>query len=163
MANLGREFNRDQLPQGTSSYDPIPAGWYPARIVEADPTDTKSGSGSYLKMQWEIMGQNHANRRVFGNLTLRNENEKAEQIGMEQMRALMDALGIPVLKQSEQLIGKSCEIKVSIRAAQGQYEASNDVKGFRAAGGNKLPAPGPSAMSSSGAAPAAASKKPWEK
>src|SRR5690606_18913927 len=102
------------------------------------------------------------NRRVFGNLTLRNENEKAEQIGMEQMRALMDALGIPVLKQSEQLIGKSCEIKVSIRPAQGQYEASNDVKGFRSAGGNKLPAPGPSAMSSSGA-PAAAAKKPWEK
>lgn len=160
MSDLGISFNRNELPE-QDSFEPIPAAWYPARIVEAEPKDSKSGNGQYINVQWEIMGAKFSGRKVFGRITTRNVNEVAEEIGRKQIRELMEATGLAVLNKTEQLIGKTCEIKVSVSPATAQYEASNDIKRYRAAGG-ALPTAS-SAPSAAAATPAATAKKPWER
>ncbi len=159
MSDLGISFNRNELPE-QDSFEPIPAAWYPARIVEAEAKDSKSGNGQYINVQWEIMGAKFAGRKVFGRITTRNVNEVAEEIGRKQIRELMEATGLVTLSKTEQLSGKTCEIKVSVNPATDKYEASNDVKRYRAAGGSSLPAAQPASQT---AAPAATAKKPWER
>lgn len=157
MSDLGIEFSVATLPKSTNSYDPIPAGWYQARIIDAEAKATKDGGGQYLKMRWEVLGPTHASRQIFGNVTLRNHSEVAEKIGQEQLSAMMTAVGLATLSRTEQLIGKSCEVKVTIRPERDQYEASNEIRGFRGAKG-AMPVVAPL-----GSAPVATAKKPWEK
>lgn len=151
------EINLADLPQ-SQSYELLPAGWYTASIKEAELKATKDGRGQYLKLQYEVVGPTHAGRKVFGNLNIRNQSQKAEEIGRQQLGELMRSIGVAKLTDSDQLIGASCQIKVAIREAQGAYDAQNEVKGFKALNGS---APAPVA-----AAPAPAPAKsapPWAK
>lgn len=163
MANLGQTFITDEMPKGTG-YDPLPAGWYTATIAKAELVETQSKTGQYIKVRYDIVGPSHAGRVVFGNLNIRNENPKAEEIGRQQMGDVMRAIGLAKLSDTDQLVGGSLDIKLSIRAAIEQYEAQNEVKGFRAASGASGSIP--KASASSVKAPAAAGGKappPWAK
>jgi hypothetical protein len=69
---------------------------------------------------------------IYGNLNISNPSAKAEQIGRQQLGQLMMAIGLERISDTDQLIGGTCEIKLEIRPADGQYKASNDVKGWNA-------------------------------
>jgi hypothetical protein len=166
MASLGQKFIADEMPKG-AGYDPLPAGWYTATITKADLVETQSRTGKYIKVRYDIVGPSHAGRVVFGNLNMSNENPKAEEIGRQQIGEICRAIGIAVLSDTDQLVGGNLDIKLSIRAATEQYEAQNEVKGFRAVGGSSGASGGiPKAAASSSKAPAAAGGKappPWAK
>jgi len=151
MAFLGESFNTDDLPTSDRSFDPLPEGWYQATITGAELANTKTGTGQYIKIKYSITGPTHAGRVVFGNLNIRNQNPQAESIGRQQLGELMRAIGLPRVEDTDQLIGGSLSIKLTVKAADGQYEASNEVKGFKAASGS----PAPQAFGQSQAAPAA--------
>jgi len=150
-------INVAELPQSDSNYDPIPAGWYPAVIKEAELKDTKTGTGQLIKVRYDVVGENHAGRVVFGNLNIRNANPKAEEIGRQQLGELLRAIGLATATDTDQLVGGSLSIKVAIREASGGYEAQNEVKGFKALSG-AVPAPSKSVAPK----PASSSKAPWE-
>jgi hypothetical protein len=80
------------------------------------------------------------------------------------MGELMRSIGLPVLQDTDQLVGGRLSIKVSIRKSE-QYGDSNDVKGFKALAGGAAPsAPAPQAAAPQPAAapaPAAGSAPPW--
>ena len=84
----------DPLPQNTGSFEPLPAGWYTANITGAELRTTKSGSGQYIAVRYDITGPTHQGRIVFGNLNIRNQNPKAEEIGRQQLGDLMRAIGL---------------------------------------------------------------------
>lgn len=134
MAFLNEEFDIAELPQGKGNFDPLPAGWYNATISQADLTTTKAGNGQYIKIRYDITGPTHQGRVVFGNLNIKNPNVTAEEIGRQQLGDLMRAIGLARVKNTDQLIGGNLQIKLSIRADEG-YEPSNDVKGYKTAGG----------------------------
>ena len=164
MASLNETFNSDDLPQGTNSYELLPDGWYTAKISKADIAATKDGSGQYIKMRYDITGPTHQGRVVFGNLNIRNKSQKAEEIGRQQLGEVMRAIGVKSLQDTDQLIGGSLSIKVATKPADGQYEAGNEIKGFKALGGGAPSAP---PFQAKPAAPAAAPKTsggaPWLK
>lgn len=145
----------------SKSFAPIPAGVYPAQIVESEMRPLKSGNGDALALQFEILGQSHAGRRIFANLNIRHNNKDAERISQEQLSAICHAVGVTQVRDSSQLHNKPLNIRVKIRKQDG-YEDRNEVSGFE-------PAPGGQTFS----APAAASqqadsqqetpRKPWEK
>lgn len=164
MAKLGETFITDDMPKG-NSYDVVPAGWYTAHITKADLTDTKTGGGQYIKIRYDITGPTHEGRVVFGNLNIRNANPKAEEIGRQQMGDVMRALGLAKLNDTDQLIGGDLEIKLSIRPADGQYEAQNEVKGFRAiSGSTPMPKAAGAASKPAGEKPAGGkAPPPWAK
>ena len=62
---------------------------------------------------------------------------------------------------SEELHDKPLMIKVKVRPAQGEYDASNDIAGYKGVEGNDTPlTPTPKATPATPSAPA---KKPWQK
>ncbi len=133
---LNEEFNVETLPPGTKNFDPLPPGWYNSSIIEAELKSTKDGSGEYIKVKYTITGPTHEGRIVFGNLNTRNASLKAEEIGRAQLGDIMRAIGVPRLSDTDQLIGGSLQIKISIRPADGQYAEQNEIKAYRANDGS---------------------------
>ena len=131
-------INREELPQA-DSFDLIPEGWYVAKAKSVELKATKDGSGQYLAICWTLEN----NRTVFGNINLKNRNDVAEKIGLQQLSQLMGAVGIAKLKDSDQLVGARCSIKVGIGKKQEGYEQRNEVKAFKAIEGSEAPIPFP--------------------
>ena len=154
MALLDETYNRSELPASENNFEALPAGWYTARITEAEIKATKAGTGRYIKIRYDILGPIHQGRAVFGNLNVRNTNPQAEKIGRQQLNELMMSVGLETLSDTDQLIGALLQIKLKVRESQ-EYGNSNDVSGFKSAGHAEAPAPKASAP--------AAGSPPWAK
>jgi len=98
---------------------------------------------------------------VFSNINIRNQNSQAEEIGRQNLGDIMRAIGLARVTNTDQLIGGTLSIKVTIKPSDGQYGASNEVKGYKAIEGSKPVAsfvsPPPKDSEQSKAAP------PWQK
>lgn len=163
---LNETFDIGSLPEGsTGDFTPLPDGWYSAFIAKAELCTTKAGTGQYIKLRYDITGPTHQGRVVFGNLNIRNPNPKAEEIGRQQLGDIMRAIGLAKVQDTDQLVGGALSIKLVTKPAEGQYEASNDVKGFKAVEGGSMPKPAAAspASASASAAPASAATPPWGK
>jgi hypothetical protein len=162
MAFLGQTFNADELPQGNGNYDPLPPGWYTATITAAELKPTKDGSGQYIKVRYDITGPTHQGRVVFDNLNIKNASAKAEEIGRQQLGEIMRAIGLARVTDTDQLIGGVLQIKLGVRDATEQYDAQNEVKGFKAITGSVPTLAAPAASAPAASAPAKAAP-PWAK
>lgn len=174
-----------------SSFDLVPAGWYQMFISKAELRPTKSG-GSMISVTYDITGPSHQGRKIFGNFNWENANPVAQEIGRKQFAQQVRALGLPGIKQLEDLINLPFDGKVGIQKSKDpQYEDGNRVTAFVAAGSKsggdvvqaapqqlpvaaprrpaapKHPAPQaptarPQRHAPAKAAPAARGKMPWE-
>ena len=160
MSFLDEAFDLDDLPESENSYDPIPEGWYEAVINKAELKKTKDGTGTYINVRYDIVGPTHQGRVVFSIITVKNKSAIAQNIGLQNLKQLMRAIGIKRVDDTDQLIGGRLSIKVVVRTQEG-YEPSNDVRGYKAIEGAVMP----TAASTPAAAPATGDKKspPWAK
>ena len=161
MSNLpAYNFNAEEV-EPSSSFDPIPAGWYTAIISNSEMKATRDGYGEYLSLTLQIIEGQHENRLVFARLNLKNANDKAVDIARKDLAAICRAVGVMSPQASEELHDKPLMIKVKVRAAQGEYDASNDVAGYKAVeGGTASPVQQKQAAP---VAPSTPAKKPWQK
>lgn len=159
MAFLDQEFDATTVEVSSGNYDPLPAGWYTAKINDADLRTTKAGNGQYIAVRYDITGPTHQGRVVWGNLNIKNPNPKAEEIGRQQLAELMNAIGLKKVSDTDQLIGGELSIKLAVRKSE-QYGDSNDVRGYKSMTGSVPPAP--SAPADPQPAPVQM-KAPWQK
>lgn len=157
--------DRDDAATG---YTPIPTGWYPAMVKAAEVKQTKAGTGSYLEVELEILGDRFAGRRIWARITLSNPSSKATDIGLRQLATLGQACGYASISDSKELLGKTIEMRVKVTPPRDGYDAGNDVAAYRklGSGGQQAPArpASPTTSQPAPAAPAApAAKRPWEK
>lgn len=155
MARLDKVYTEAELPKSDRDFAPVPDGWYDVTITEADVKKTNAGTGTYIKLRYDITGPNHAGRVVFGNINNSNPNPEAERIGNEQLGELMRAIGLTRLEDTDQLIGKRLTVKLVTRKSE-QYGDKNEVKGYRSNGSS-------STSSAQAGSPPATSKPPWAK
>jgi hypothetical protein len=120
-------FNVNELPDG-QDFSPVPAGDYNATIDEVTVHTTKAGDGQYFKLKLKLDN----NRVIFGNLNIRNPSATAEAIGLGQLKTILQALKMQTLTDTDQLIGGRVNVTVAIKPASGEYQASNEVKSYRA-------------------------------
>ena len=157
MANLGETFDVSNLPQGNGgNFDPLPPGWYSATMAGAELKATKSGTGQYISVRYDIIGPTHQGRVVFGNLNIRNQSPKAEEIGRQQLGDICRAIGLAKVSDTDQLIGHSLMIKLSVEKSD-QYGDKNEVKAFKAIADGAPPKAAAAAPAAAKAAP------PWVK
>ena len=162
MANLGETFEVSALPQGnTGNFDPLPPGWYSATMSAAEIKNTKTGTGQYIALRYDITGPTHQGRVVFGNLNIRNQSPKAEEIGRQQLGDICRAIGLARVGDTDQLIGNSLMIKLDIEKSE-QYGDKNQVKGFKPIAGGAPSVPVRSSVQNPAAAPTKAAP-PWAK
>ena len=128
MAQLN--FDATNVPQA-DSVDAIPAGWYNAAIDQSEMKPTKDGLGAYLETRFNILDGQYANRKVFTRLNLRNANPVAQEIAYKQLSSICHSVGVIQVADSQQLHGHPLKIKVKVRAATGDYEASNEISAFK--------------------------------
>lgn len=131
MAQLKTAFNPQAVEDVPSSFDPIPAGWYPAQITASDNMPTKAGTGHYIKLEYTLMGDNHAGRKVFTNLNYDNPNPKAVEIANAQLKKICGICGVGSLTDTQQLHGVPMNIKLKVTPATADYDAGNDIQDFK--------------------------------
>ena len=151
MAQLN--FDASTVAPNPGTTDAIPAGWYNVQIDQSEMKPTKDGSGAYLELRLAVLDGQYVGRKVFARLNLRNNNATAVEIAYKDLSAICHAVGVMQVQDSSQLHGRPMKIKVSVRAATGEYEASNEVKAYKNINEN---VGGPAA-----GAPAAGSATPW--
>jgi len=151
MAKLS--FNVTEVPQQTSGNEPKPAGTYVMQVVNSDMRTTKSGTGQYLWLEFEIL-DGPAKGRYWDRLNIINDNAKAVEIANRQLSAICHALGFVTLDDSEKLHYKPLRVQLKVKEGK-DGSLQNEAK--------YLPLEG-SATSAPAAAPApAAPAKPWER
>lgn len=154
-------FNAADVPP-SQALDPMPPAWYNAKItaMELKPTkDHAVSGGEYWKTEFTIIDGKYANRKVWTNFNVKNANPEAVRIAYEQISAVCHAVGRMQITQTEELMGLPLQIKVSLRAATAEFDAQNEVKGYKACegGAGATAAPG-SPTAAPKAAPAAVAK-----
>lgn len=130
--------------QSSSSTDlgPIPAGTYRTTIFEAKAEEVRSGK-NVGKPRWNVQfrvteGQ-YENRRLFSYIPLYVAGD------FWKTQAFFEALGYDVkgefsVPEIADILGKSIDTKVTIREAEGEYAADNNVAGFVATSSSKTKA-----------------------
>ncbi len=129
MANIGQFIDTEDYEDYASGGDfsPLPAGIYEAIITDSVMMETKKGDGQYLKLTYEIVGDDYKGRLVWDNLNLVNPSEKAVAIGKRKLIQLSQDLGLSVVpRESSQLHDKVLRIKVDIEEREG-YDPQNRV------------------------------------
>ena len=114
----------------------IPAGTYTVCITASEAKPTKAGDGSYLELEFTVMEGDYKDRKVFTNLNIGNKNPTAVEIAYRALSSICHAVGVIQVADSSQLHNKPFLLKVGVRpAGQGadgrQYEASNEIKGYK--------------------------------
>lgn len=162
MAQLN--FDASQVAPDAGVAEAIPAGWYNVMVDESEMKPTKDGNGAFLAMRFTVLDGQFVNRKVFTRLNLRNANPVAQEIAYKQLSAICHAVGVMQVADSTQLHGRPLKIKVKVRAASGDYEASNEISAYKNIN-EQVEGPTAQAPAAGGApwgnAPAAAPAAPW--
>lgn len=111
--------------------EPLPADWYAVQIVGSEGKPTKDKTGGYLELTLEVVFGPFKGRKVFDRLNLENRNAQTVEIAKGTLSAICHAVGVIQMTNTEQLHGKPLLAKVALKAASGEYSASNDVKGYK--------------------------------
>ncbi len=168
MAFLGETIKADELPTSDRSYDLIPEGWYAATISKAELGQTKAGTGTKIDLRYDITGPTHEGRVIFSSVNIRNQSQKAEEIGRQQLGEIMRAIGLAKVEDTDQLIGGTLQIKVKIRKASESDKANgygddrNEIGGWKSASG-AAPIPVRTASAPAATSAPAGAKPPWAK
>jgi hypothetical protein len=128
----------DNLPSGnTNSYEPLPKGKYETTIYDVQLDTVKSGDNAgkpRWKVQLRVSDGQFENRRLFTLIPLYVAGD------FWKTQAFFEALGFDVkagqftVPEPQALLGKAIAARVTIREAQGDYPADNNVSGYDKAG-----------------------------
>lgn len=110
--------------------DPIPAGKYIAVITDSEMKPTKSGSGNYLQLTFQIVEGEYANRLLWVRLNLDNPNATAVEIARRELSAICRSVGVLVPTDSVDLHNLPCCIHVRVKKRSDTGELQNEIKGY---------------------------------
>lgn len=158
MAHI--EFDANEYePMG--SFDPLPVGEYLVVISDSDIKPTSKGTGKYLQLVYDVIDGEYQGRKLFDRLNIINESETAQKIGKSQLSAICRAVGVMSPKDTAELHDKPFIVKIAIKPATEQYQASNAIKGYKSKDGE--PITEKKQESTSATTNPSSKKKPWEK
>ena len=137
--NGGVPFDTHSLPP-TEDFAPLPAGWYTGFVEAEKLKETKAKTGWYLNLTVNVMQpEEFAGRKIFHNITLVNQNEKAVEIGKRELCGLGQAIGLLAVPDSSEILNKMLDFKLKVTAAKDGYDAGNEIRAFRACEGQTTP------------------------
>lgn len=126
LATLGEDFTQYERTVGEGKSEPMPVGFYSGVITRAEMKDTKSRSGKYLEVEFDITSpQEYTNRKFWDKFNIINSNQTAVKIAKEQLGDLLKALGFTYSPQTEELEGREVCMYLVIEPAKGDFAASN--------------------------------------
>lgn len=127
MANLNG-FNASTI-EPSENFEPIPAGKYLAVITASETKSTKSGTGSYLELTFQIIDGAYKSRLLWARLNLNNPNELTVKIARSELSAICRAVGVMEPKDSSELHNLPLLITVK-QKTDDNGEVRNEIKGY---------------------------------
>ena len=129
-------FDSSQVAPSTGTADALPAGWYNVMMDESDVKPTSKSTPDnpqfMLACRFNILDGQYQGRKLFTRLNIRNSNPQAVEIAYKDLSAICHAVGmIGLVQDSTMLHGKPLKVKVKLRAATGEYEASNEISAYK--------------------------------
>lgn len=136
MSNLTINIPESALQQTQTSYEPLPKGKYNVNIFDVQADTVKSGENAgkpRWKVQLKVADGDYENRRIFTLIPLYVAGD------FWKTQSFFEALGydlksgkfeVPAIND---LLGKSVVARVTVREAQGEYPADNNISGFEVA------------------------------
>lgn len=116
-------------------FEPIPAGKYEAVITDSEMRDAKSGNGSYLWLEFQIIEEGEfKNRLLWARLNIRHASEKTRQIALGELSAICRACGVLTPKDSSELHDIPLVITVKCRKRDDTGEITNEIRGYAPTG-----------------------------
>ena len=107
-------FDPAQVEDMGDGFKVIPPNTYPVVIVESDVKDTSTG-GKMLVLKYQIIEGQYTGEYLTDRLNIQNKSEKAQAIGLSQLKHICDAISHKgLLKDSSVLHGKPFSVKVII-------------------------------------------------
>lgn len=76
-----------------SSFELIPEGQYLVKVEDAEVKDTKSGTGQYINVKFKVCGGKHDGKVLFHMFNIKNDNAKAVEIGLGQLKMFFKCAG----------------------------------------------------------------------
>ena len=149
MATLSG-FNAAEVEPATGTA-PLPAGDYPAIIVESEMKDTSAGTGRYLSLTFQVLDGQYKNRKLFSNLNLENPSAEAVKIARSELSAICRAVNVLAPKDSVELHNLPLVLSLGLQKRKDTGDMTNRIKAYKPRG----------AASTPGSAPGAPA--PWQK
>ena len=139
-----------------SGFTPIPEGDYEVVIVKSTNKPTKTGNGSYLELQCQVVSGEHAKRVLWARLNLKNPSSAAVEMAKRELSSICHATGVLRPKCKEEL--HNIPMIVHVVQVEGRNGIQNEIKGWKAKeGAAQSAAPAPSTP----AQPTSAGGRPW--
>ena len=127
MASLNFDANE---VEPSSPLDPIPDGNYLAVVTASEVKPTKSGTGSYLQLTFEVIEGDYKSRLLWTRLNLENPNATAVQIARQELSAICRAVGVMKPQESQELHDLPLIVDVRSKKRSDSNEMTNVVKGY---------------------------------
>lgn len=121
-------FNANEV-EPSIGFDAIPAGKYQAVITDSEMKDTKSGTGKYLQLEFEIIEGDYKSRKLWARLNLENANSEAVRMARADLSAICRAVNVIQPRDSVELHNLPLTITVRCRKNQDD-EIVNEIRGF---------------------------------
>ena len=122
-------FDANQV-EPTTEFDAIPAGKYLAVITESEVKANKAGTGSFLKLTFQIIEGEYKNRLLWARLNLDNPNDTAVKIARAELSAICRAVGVMKPSDSAELHNLPLVIKVKCKRRKDTDELTNELGGY---------------------------------
>ena len=121
-------FNATEV-EPSAGFDVIPAGKYNAVISDSEMKDTRSGTGRYLQLEFEIIDGEFKNRKLWARLNLENPNADAVRVAHADLSAICRAVNVLTPKDSLEL--HNLPLVITVRCKKNQDdEMTNEIKGY---------------------------------
>ena len=146
------DFGADLGDVNEQEFDLVPAGKYPVQCVSVEHVATKTG-GMMIKAKFEVVGGDHANRKIFENYNVQSTSTVAVNIALGQIKKWLSDCNIDpnqrlTLNLLRNLEGREFLASVKIELDKtGAYRDQNRINKYEAiTGANIQPAPRPAAQ-----------------
>jgi len=147
------------------SFDALPAGRYEVIITDSEMKDTKAGTGEYLQLTMEVIGDSkHVGRKLWTRLNLINPNATAVSIAQRELSAICHCVDVFCGDEwdSGELHNKPLTVDVGQEMNPQSGQMTNRIKGYSKCDGAPASKAKPAAPAgfASGKVPSSA---PWAK
>ena len=135
-------MNIDLTDVKESSFALIPNGEYSVMMDDCSIKETKSGTGEYINAKFRIMNGAYEGRWLFHMFNIKNENAKATEIGLGQLKTFMRCAGVKEFKLTDVLDLLSLKCNAVVKTRTDDYGEKNVISYFKPLADSITPATG---------------------
>ena len=121
------DFNLDDVEE--PGFDLLPDGEYPVVVVSAESKPHKDGHGKRVNLKLQVTDGQYKGRVLFDGLSVVHRSEKAQQIALQKVKALLKSAKASDTRLSS-FPGLECNAVVRTSKQEG-YEPRNEVKAYK--------------------------------